>query len=311
VTSPWSNVYGTARSLVALGTLLTLLANSAAQLFRPAADGVVDSTRWVVRVTMFGLLHNHIELARWIAILVLAVVVSGWRPRVTGLVHWWVAWSFSTACVPADGGDQVAHVLALLMLPVALTDNRVWHWGQAPAITGRWQLVCSRIAVCSLSVIRLQGAVIYFNAAVGKFAVAEWANGTAMYYWLLDPRIGLGNARHAWVLWATAQPLVVAALSWLPILIELSLVLALAMSAENRLRKPLFVVAVAFHAGNILFFGLVSFFCAMTAVLILLLRPVTQPYDYSWATALWARVSKAVRQLRPSSRGRDELQGAS
>ena len=123
---PWTNVYGAARSLLALSLLLTLAFSDVHVLFRPAVgiDTVPICNGITGRISLFCLLHGHLALAKAIAIILLLIVASGWRPRITGLIHWWVGVSFMSSAILVDGGDQVASVLALLLVPVTLTDQR-------------------------------------------------------------------------------------------------------------------------------------------------------------------------------------------
>jgi antimicrobial peptide system SdpB family protein len=113
--NPWSNVYGLARSLVAFATCITLVANDVLLLFKPVVHGPIHTeTPLIAHFNFFGLLSENLELARWIAVVVLAVVVAGWRPRLTALPHWWITWSFMIVEVPLDGGDQIASNLSFL-----------------------------------------------------------------------------------------------------------------------------------------------------------------------------------------------------
>src|SRR5439155_8663926 len=86
--SPWTNVYGVARTLIALGTLATLAFSHSTSIFRPAVG--IDQVPQCVgpaRASLFCAFgHDHLELARWVAVATLTVVAIGWRPRVTGLV---------------------------------------------------------------------------------------------------------------------------------------------------------------------------------------------------------------------------------
>jgi len=280
--SPFTNVYGAARSLLAANTLLTLCLSPADSLFRPVGITVADSNAATLagRYGLFSLLNDRLELARFIAIVLLIIVASGFRPRLTGVLHWWVSWSFFFSMVTQDGGDQCAAVLTFLLLPVTFADPRAWHWAAAPEPRTRWQLVHERIAASALLMIRIQVALLYLHAAVGKVAVKEWANGTAIYYWLLDTRMGVETRYHDLVL-ALLQPDWVAPfLTWAPMVLEFALFGALFMHARSRARPWLFWIALVFHMGNTVFFGLVSFMIAMSGALILLLRPTDQPYAF-------------------------------
>lgn len=188
---PWTNVYGLARTLLAVGTLLTLLFNDTGILFRPAA-GLPDpvSCSGAAQLSLYCLVPaTHLELGRYLSVLVLLVVAVGWRPRWTALPHWWVAFSLQASGRLVDGGEQVTALLTPLLLPLALTDPRPWHWGALPA-PGRPGLYSRLLAYAALVALRVQVAGIYLHAAVGKVGVPEWRDGTALYYWLTSPYVG-------------------------------------------------------------------------------------------------------------------------
>ena len=273
--SPWTSGYGAARSLLAAGTLLTLLANSPEGLFRPAADASPGPQCGdVAHAGLFCLMgRDGLGAARWIAVAILVAALAGWRPRWTAIPHWWVSFSYATSATIVDGGDQVTSVLTLLLLPVALLDGRRWHWSAPetgePA-TGRAELR-RLVSHSALLVIRLQVAVLYFHAAVAKFGVREWADGTALHYWLNDPQFGAPG----W-LRPVVEPLVasswgVSALTWGTLLVELAL--AFGLFLPRPAWRPLLVVGFALHGGIAVVLGLPSFALAMFGALLLHLRP--------------------------------------
>jgi len=188
---PWTNVYGVARSLLAFGLLSQLLFNSLDVLFRPERFGTLVTAVPASRFSLFYLLsgsRTELELARWIAIVVLTVVASGWRPRFTSVLHWWIAFSFAITTAVPEGGDQIGAILALLLIPVCLTDSRSWHWQTTLLTTNSAaEGIRSVVASSSLTVIRIQVALIYFWSGVAKLSTTEWADGTAVYYWLIHP----------------------------------------------------------------------------------------------------------------------------
>jgi sporulation delaying protein B len=273
--APWTNVYGVARTLLACGTLLTLLFSPVEVLFHPMAGrpdfptctGPADAG-W------FCVADGHLQLARWLAIAALVLVASGWRPRFTGILHWYVAWSVHSNVSLVDGGDQVTTVLTLLMIPLTLTDARKWHWQPMPApATAR--PIAALVAISTVVALRLQVAMVYFHAAIGKLAVDEWVNGTATYYFFSDPMFGTPS----WLSWLSpvlTTPIGVALVTWLPLLLEFLLAASIVM--ERRWWRPLLVAGLAFHAAIALNHGLVSFALAMWGALILLLRPKDQPF---------------------------------
>jgi len=127
---PFTNVYGAARSILALATALTLFFNRTSTLFRPVV-GIEDvplcaGIRSAGAFCVAG--SAHLDAARWLALVGLLVIASGWRPRVTGVLHAWIAFSFQANAMAIEGGDQVSAILTLLLVPVTLLDDRKWHW---------------------------------------------------------------------------------------------------------------------------------------------------------------------------------------
>src|SRR5688572_23611348 len=128
---PWTNVYGLGRTILASSTALTLLFNNSNTLFAPLAGGLEPPlcTNALQQLATFCLVpSNMLEAGRWGSIAILVLVASGWRPRLTGLLHWWVSHSLFVSASNVDGGDQASVALTVLLLPLTLTDDRVWHW---------------------------------------------------------------------------------------------------------------------------------------------------------------------------------------
>jgi len=270
---PWTNVYGVVRSMLALATLLTLLTDSSEALFTPllvADPGVFDRSA-VVGASLFFLARNHLVAAKVLAVGVLLLTIVGWRPRFTALPHWWVSYSFAASASLIDGGDQVAATLTLLLLPVALTDGRRWHW------QGTWPggKAASIAAQTGWLLIRIQVSVVYLFAAVLKFPAEEWANGTALYYFWKHTTFGTAGPLRSVTDWIGRTALVVP-LTWSVLLLELCL--AAALVAPLRFRRVLLPVAVLFHVGIALTHGLPTFALTMSAALVLYLRPAWLPF---------------------------------
>lgn len=266
---PWTPVYGAARSILALSTLLTLMFNEPDLLFQPMGIKITDlsTAAAAVHLSLFSV-FNSLEMARWIAVAILLVVMTGWRPRLTGLLHWWVSFSFAASAVVVEGGDQVVAVLTLLLIPVTLLDARKWHWQIAgPQDDQSVRVFAARSA---LVMIRIQVAVIYVTAAIGKFAVTEWVNGTAIYYWLVHPMFGLSGLRARLLHPVITHPVGIVAMTWGTLLLEL--LLASALVGPLKMRRALFYAGLTLHLGIMVLHGLVAFGMAMIAALILYLR---------------------------------------
>lgn len=301
----WTNTIGIARTVLALGTLITLLFNNIFDLLEPLGSRAgVENFSGMAKISLYNIFQGNIVLAKWISIAILLMVISGWRPRITGILHWWVAFSFSSSAMVLDGGDQITATLTLLLIPICLMDSRKWHWSNDPHPVETFstrQKIAGLVAFCSLAVIRLQVAFIYFHAGVGKFEVAEWANGTAVYYWLNNPIFGASDLLAPLLNAIVTHPLGVTVMTWGAILTEITLFLGIAM---NRKWHPtLLKLGIAFHFTIIIFHGLVSFFCAMCAALILFVGAHHKGYSlpsfhFKWKLPFTGK-SVARQQLEP------------
>jgi antimicrobial peptide system SdpB family protein len=278
-TNPWTNVYGVARSILALSTALTLAFNRTTTLFIPGAGGLkppfCDGLRGAGLFCVGS--PDRLGIARWIAVALLLVVASGYRPRITGVIHWWISFSLQASALLLDGGDAAAAVLSLLLLPVTLTDPRVWHWQPCLEVAPTAGNDARRLAsLVALTMVRVQVAGIYFHAAIGKFQVEEWTNGTALYYFATSPIFGatglIRQAADAILIYAVPLTLV----TWSVLVLEYLLSAALVM--PKRFWNVMLWLGLALHAGIILLLGLVSFSLIMFAALILYLRPVERPF---------------------------------
>lgn len=269
----WANTYGVARSALALGALLSLLFNDIRLLIAPMGRIERQNPDFTWQdIGIFNLLPDHLEWAKWIFIGILVLVISGWRPRITGLLHWWVSFSFATGGVLIDGGDQITQVLTFFLIPVTLADGRRWHWQDTrienPAISQRIGIL---IAWSAFFMIRLQVAFIYFHAGIGKLAVEEWTNGTAMYYWFTNPNFGLVEGLKPLLMPLMTDPIGVTISTWSVLLLEILLFLGIALPAKYH--PFLLRLGLMFHFGIVVVHGLVSFFFAMAGALILFLGP--------------------------------------
>jgi antimicrobial peptide system SdpB family protein len=287
---PWTNVYGLARSLLALATLLALVSDSAERIFHPLIIddiGVFDRSG-SVGISLFFLARAHLALAKLLAIVVLLLVISGWRPRLTALPHWWISYSFAASAAMVDGGDLIVATITLLLLPVALTDSRRSHW----AGIGAGGTAASIAAQTGLVLVRVQMAVVYLFAAVLKFPSEEWANGTALYYFWRHPIFGSPGFLRPLTEWFGRSVLVVP-VTWGVLLLELSL--ATALVAPLRFRARLLPLALLFHLGIAVIHGMPTFALAMAGGLVLYLRPT------------WQSFPLPARLRRPFARGAEPV----
>jgi len=285
---PWTNVYGVARTLIATAALVTLLLNPTSTLFHPAVGTPSGLHCGPDGPLGFGLfcMPLGLEALRWLAIAGLALVASGWRPRITGVLHWWIQASLFWNPVLADGGEQISMILSLLLVPVTLMDSRKWHWSrrEAPANPTDGELARRLVALVALVAVRIQMAAVYFHASAGKLKVEEWVDGSVLYYWFIHDTFGSAGLR-ADLLWPIfTHPMLSALATWSVVIGEA--LLAAGLLVDRRYWKYFFWSGFAFHLGITVLHGLPAFAMAMWAGLLLMYRPVDQPLDLR---RLWRR----------------------
>lgn len=271
--NPWTNVYGLSRSLLALATALTLILNDVQILFRPSS-GMMEFPYCEGNISIFCIVPNdyiYLNLIRWISVILLLIIASGWRPRVTGIIHWWISYSVQVSAITIDGGEQVTAVLTLLLLPITLTDDRKWHWERNYGQILSSQIVSMRIiALVSFVAIRFQIAILYFHSTAAKLFNPEWIDGTAVYYYLNDPMLGLPS-----LILNIINPVLTS--SWVVVMTWGALILQtflfLALFSPKRYWSYFLYGALIFHELIAVMLGLITFSISMCAALILYLRP--------------------------------------
>ena len=98
------------RTALALATLSELLFTRSGALFTRVGTAVGPLCSAQPRVSLFCLVgeHEFVDARRWLAIVLLLVVASGYRPRFLTFVHLWVVYSVTTSLTLPDGGDSTA-----------------------------------------------------------------------------------------------------------------------------------------------------------------------------------------------------------
>lgn len=260
-----------ARSLFALGMLLTLIVNDASLLtshdyhalphpFRPLhtrpVNGVLES------LDLFMLVSPSVGKA--ISIAVLLLVISGYWPKLSGILHVWVCYSIRNYFLILNGGDATALVFVVLLLPLCLTDPRTNQW-QRPQ-PGKPKI--NIVANIALYAIKLQAAMAYFDAGYTKMQVRHWRDGSALYYYTSVYAPGSpGWLQRITELFTTTA--LAPVLSWAVIVFEL--LLAACLFVPKRVKRTFLIVGLLFHFANVILYGIPSFFCSMAGVLILYL----------------------------------------
>ncbi|MEL6941887.1 MAG: sporulation-delaying protein SdpB family protein, partial [Bacteroidota bacterium] len=245
---------------------INLIIHPIGDLYERGADNPV------VGISLFQLMGEHLVLAKSIGIVILLFVISGWRPRITGIFHWWITFSLAVSGITIDGGDQIASLLTFLLIPVCLADSRRSHWINQPREYNSTQKHLNLVAFISFLVIKFQVAAIYFQAAVSKMNSDEWLNGTSLYYWSKTPLFMMPDWLEPIMNPLLTNAFTLSLLTWGVLAFELLLFAGLVIGKKWRI--PLMIGGILFHFGIVLLYGLVSFFFAMSAALILYLRPL-------------------------------------
>lgn len=177
-----SRVLGVARSTLALAQISVLLFTPAAYLFVPVGTEATGPScdafnSWTAYCLPWEFSD---QTTSWLLVACLLVVISGWFPRLTGLLHVWITFSISSAIRLPDGGESAAQVISVFLALVLLSDTRSNHWSiqsldEPPS-------VLAPISWAALWGLRLQVCWIYLSASIAKLAVQEWQEGSAIYY---------------------------------------------------------------------------------------------------------------------------------
>jgi antimicrobial peptide system SdpB family protein len=163
-----------------------------------------------------------------------------------------------------DGGDQVARIVGLLLIPLTLIDDRRWHWLPATRPIGPFG---SGVGAAFIIAIRIQVAAIYLNSAVAKFGTDAWVEGSAEYYYVRSLMFGVSGWIGDVLLEATKVPIIVAGLTWGAILVEIAI--AVLILGRRRWRRGAVVLDLALHGFIVLTIGLWSFAAIMVGTVLI------------------------------------------
>ncbi|MCS7480358.1 sporulation-delaying protein SdpB family protein [Umezawaea endophytica] len=256
------------RSLLAAATLLTILFSSDSDLFIRTAElpdglrcaGVRAASLWcLVGPTGSGLLTSRV-----VVVVVLVLVLLGVSPRWTCVPHWYVSFSLAAAMDMANGGDTIAQVATMLLVPVCLGDDRPSHWHPvrrplAPSWRGS--------AFAAHLGLRVQVCLIYLGAVTAKLMDPLWQHGSAMSVVVNHPQYGFPTSARDLLAPMSTSYWFVAALSWS--VIGVQVVMALAILGPRQVRVVALVLGIALHLGIMFFMSLMSFGMVMIAVLVI------------------------------------------
>jgi antimicrobial peptide system SdpB family protein len=252
------------RSLLALATLTEILFTPDAALFSDATGLTTglqcDNVRSMSLWCLDSGLTEHLLISRIVAVGTLATAVIGYRPRWTCVPHWYVTYSLAASMTVANGGDNAATLLTLLLIPLCLGDDRVWQW-RAPVwpLGARWR----GSAFAAQLVIRLQLCIIYVTAAISKLADPAWRNGSAFYFVTNDPYLGIPSVASRLILPTLDTPWLIRSITWSVIAVQL--LIALTIIGHRRMRTIAVVLVAALHVSIVVILSLPSFGLIMIA----------------------------------------------
>lgn len=189
----FNNVYGIARSSLALSLLITLIFTPSFVYFPKPYLHTLEKLDSFIPNYFLLWDYSNLNVAIIIACFILILVISGYLPQITGFLHAWLAYSFFTGSLMVEGGDQIAQILTLLILPITVFDKRLNHWSKREYL--RWKRPFGVNYFCSscLLIAKIQMSILYFFAAVEKLNVPEWKDGSAFYYWFNDSSLGASD----------------------------------------------------------------------------------------------------------------------
>jgi antimicrobial peptide system SdpB family protein len=258
------------RTLLALATASELVFASRTALFHPVAGGDSPKCGPLPPISAFcvGDPAQYADLRYWGVVVALMVVASGYRPRLTCVLHLWATFSVSTSITLPDGGDAIALIIVAVLTPMCLFDSRRWHW-ETPDV--RLPVPARGIAFVAGWALRLQTAYIYAHSAIAKMGVPEWQDGSAMYYITRDRMFGAAGVGSGVWISLTGSSVGVLALTWGALVAEL--VIAVGVLLTARWRIAALALALLLHAAIFAALGLFSFSVVMVALSVLVANP--------------------------------------
>jgi antimicrobial peptide system SdpB family protein len=201
-----------------------------------------------------------------ISIAVLLLVLTGFSPRWTCVPHWYVAFSLAANSPTANGGDAIAQIATMLLIPICLGDNRAWQWSSPTSpIPPAWR----GSAAAALLAVRGQIIVIYLTAVVSKLLDPFWRNGTALRHVAADHLSGFPQqVRHLLQPLFDAPPLLAAA-TWSVIGVQLLIAAGIAVPGSERAGSIALALGVCLHVAIGALMNLTSFGLIMIGLLLI------------------------------------------
>ncbi len=196
------------------------------------------------------------ELARWLLVVALALVVIGFAPRLTAWLHLYVSLSIALAIDLPEGGDQAAVAATACIAIISVSDNRIWVWRRSET-TYRLGGLLYGVSWAAHWLLRFQMAYIYLNSSISKMSVEAWQDGSAVYYVSRMEYFGVSGPFADVLRDLTAVPLLAVAATWGTMMIELSI--AVLILCSRPWQRIGFLFSAGLHIMIITMIGLGSF----------------------------------------------------
>lgn len=252
-----SRMVGVGRSIIALAQLSFLLFTPTKYFLIPV--GGVDlagrCSSHIAVLSAFCLSDQH-EAVRYTLCLLLIVIASGFMPRWTSFLHFWVSYSIATTIGLPDGGESAASAITFFYCFASQSDNRTWHW-QEPG-SEHETTIASGVAWAGSWILRAQMSLIYLWGGLSKLAVETWQDGTALYYVTRMEFFGSAGLFANSIHFLTGIPLVTLCATWGTIVLEVSIAILLLLN-NRRAGVIALILCIFVHTVIIVMIGIVSF----------------------------------------------------
>lgn len=133
--------------------------------------------------------------------------------------------------------------------------------------------------------------IIYLHAAIGRLKNEEWGEGTALYYFLNHPMLGVPEYQSSLMI-PILESNIVVFLTWSVTAFELLLVSAIFWS--GKFRKYILVLGILFHLGILITIGIASFAITMWGALVLYLYPLQENIKFKRERIFYAKRQKNI-----------------
>jgi antimicrobial peptide system SdpB family protein len=257
------------RTIIAVASLSTILFSEDNLLFTHSLfENPNLKSSLVFKINMFFILgYNNLFWTKIIVTAILLSVISGYYHKITSVLHWYVSFSLYASLIVVDGGDQIAAIITLLLIPISFCDNRKNTWDNKEKSNNK---TSNFISNSILIIIQLQIAVIYLNSGVAKINVAEWMNGSGYYYWFTHNAFGAPNYIKNTFGGLFSNSFIVLLITWGTIIFEIFMFGCL-FSKNQTYKRFMLVIGFLFHFLIFIVHGLFSFFLIMFACIIVYL----------------------------------------